>query len=77
MKSEESLKQLKSLPIDENNIDDDFEYIANKLEISVQDLKTIMQGKNKTFRDYKSNYLIINFFTKMLRLLKIEKRIIQ
>jgi len=71
-----ALIELQNPPYSEE-IEDDFEYVANKLEISVNDLKNLMKQKNKTFRDYKSNYNLINFFTKILRLLKIEKRIIQ
>tara|TARA_B100000989_G_scaffold125527_1_gene93061 strand:- start:1460 stop:2596 length:1137 start_codon:yes stop_codon:yes gene_type:complete len=72
----EALKKLSTPPYTEE-IDDDFEYIANKLEITVDDLKLFLTQKNKTFRDYKSNYKLINFFTKLLRLLRLEKRIIQ
>ena len=39
--------------------------------------KSLMNGKNKSFKDYKSNYFLINFFTKLLRLFGLEKRIIQ
>ncbi len=76
MTREEALIELQSPPYTEE-IEDDFEYVANKLEISVNDLKNLMNQQNKTFRDYKSNYNLINFFTKILRFLKIEKRIIQ
>tara|TARA_B100000989_G_scaffold126527_1_gene93865 strand:+ start:8386 stop:9522 length:1137 start_codon:yes stop_codon:yes gene_type:complete len=76
MTRDEALKELSSPPYTEE-IDDDFEYIANKLEISVEDLKFYLTQKNKSFRDYKSNYKLINFFTKILRLLSLEKRIIQ
>ena len=76
MSRDEALKKLSTPPFTEE-IEDDFEYIANKLEISTEDLKSLMKGKNKSFKDYKSNYFIINFFTKLLRLLGLEKRIIQ
>jgi len=58
-------------------IEDDFEYVANKLEISTQELKTLMTKENKSFRDYRSNYQLINFFTKIARWTGLEKRIIQ
>ncbi|MDC0851207.1 N-acetyl sugar amidotransferase [Candidatus Pelagibacter sp.] len=76
MTRDEALIKLNDPPyIDE--IEDDFEYVANKLEITVENLKNLMEQENKTFRDFKSNYKLINFFTKILRLLRIEKRIIQ
>ena len=76
MSRDEALRKLSTPPYTEE-IDDDFEYIANKLEISVDDLKLFLTQNNKTFRDYESNYRLINFFTKLLRLFRLEKRIIQ
>lgn len=76
MTRDEALKKISKPPYTEE-IEDDFEYVANKLEITVDDLKLFMSNENKTFRDYKSNYNLINFFTKLLRFIKLEKRIIQ
>ncbi len=76
MTRDEALKKLLKPPYTEE-IEDDFEYVANKLEITVDDLKLFMSNENKTFKDYKSNYNLINFFTKLLRFIKLEKRIIQ
>ncbi len=76
MTREEALKKL-SIPPYTKEIDDDLEYVANKLEISVNELKSFLTKNNKSFRDYKSNYYLINFFTKLLRFLRLEKRIIQ
>ncbi len=76
MTRNEALEKLLHPPYTEE-IDDDFEYVANKLEISVDTLKLLLSKKNKTFRDYKSNYKLINFFTQLLRFLRLEKRIIQ
>ena len=76
MSRDEALRELSTPPYTEE-IDDDFEYIANKLEISVDELKLFLTQNNKTFRDYGSNYRLINFFTKLLRLFRLEKRIIQ
>lgn len=76
MTREEALKKLSTPPYTEE-IEDDLEYVANKLEISVNELKSFLTKNNKSFRDYKSNYHLINFFTKLLRFLRLEKRIIQ
>ena len=76
MTRDEALKKI-SIPPFQDEIEDDFEYVANKLEISVNDLKEIMKGENKSFRDYKSNFILINIFTKLLRFIGLEKRIIQ
>jgi len=76
MSREEALQNLAKPPYTEE-IEDDFEYVANKLEISTQELKTLMAKENKSFRDYRSNYQLINFFTKIARWTGLEKRIIQ
>ena len=72
MTRNEALKKLVHPPYTEE-IEDDFEYVANKLEI-IDTLKILYQ-KNKTFRDYKSNYKLINFLS-IIKISKI-KRIIQ
>ena len=49
MTRHEALKKLENLP-DKNNIKNDFEYIANKLSISVKELQGYMDMPKKTFR---------------------------
>jgi len=77
MTREDALKQISKPAYDEKTITQDFEYIAKKLEISVDDLKALMQGENKTYRDYKSRMPIINFATKILRATGSQKTIIR
>lgn len=54
MTREAALKELESLPYDPNTIDEEFEFIANKLEISVEELKHYHQMPKKFYRDYKN-----------------------
>ena len=77
MKREDALKKLNYDPINNNDIKKELQYVANKLNISQSELESFFKGKNKSFRDYKSNFKIINFFTKILTILGIEKRVIQ
>jgi len=44
---------------DEETVAQDFEYVATKLGLSVAELKEIMAGENKSYRDYKSNMPMI------------------
>ncbi len=62
---------------DEEMIAQDFEYIAKKLDLTVSELQEIMDGENKTYRDYKNNMTLINFATQILRMLGIQKTIIR
>ena len=49
MTRDEALKKLKNLPYDKSNIKNDFEYIANKLSISVKELQGYMDMPKKHF----------------------------
>lgn len=77
MTREEALEKISKPAYDEETILQDFEYIAKKLEITVQDLQNLMDGKNRTYRDYKSNMPLINLGTIILTKLGIQKSIIR
>lgn len=77
MTREEALEKLKKPPYDESTIHDDFEYIATKLGISVDELEGYLNGPNKSFRDYKSQINTINLGVKVLTSLGVERRAIR
>lgn len=77
MTRDEALEKISKPAYDENMIAQDFEYIAKKLEISVQDLQTLLEGENKTYRDYKSRMQLINLGTMVLTKLGIQRSIIR
>ena len=62
---------------DEETIAQDFEYIATKLGLTVSDLKRIMNGENKTYRDYKSRMPLIGLGTKVLRAFGVQRAIMR
>jgi N-acetyl sugar amidotransferase len=72
-----SLEELKNMPIDSETSRVEYDYIASKLNISTQDLITLEKLPNKSFRDYKSMNSIIAFAIKTMKLLGMEKRVIQ
>ena len=71
------IEDLKIDPLDKDEIVKESQFVCSKLNISLEELERIFNGKNKSFRDYKSHFKIINFFTKVFQVLKIEKRVIQ
>ncbi len=77
MTREEALDRISKPAYDEKTIAQDFEYIAKKLDLTVDELREIMNGKNKTYRDYKSNMPLISLATSVLRLLGVQKSIIR
>lgn len=77
MTREEALVKIAKNAYDDETIEQDFEYIATKLGLEVSELKTIMAGQNKSYKDYKSNRNIINIGTFILKKLGIQKSIIR
>ena len=77
MTREEALTRIAQPAYDEKTIAQDFEYIAKKLDLTVSELQEIMNGKNKTYRDYKNSKSLINFGTTILRMAGIQKVIIR
>ncbi|MCH6236622.1 N-acetyl sugar amidotransferase [Cognataquiflexum rubidum] len=73
MTREEALKKLSEPAFDPETINQDFEYIATKLGISVEELQGYMDAPNKTYKDYKSQESIYNFGASLLRILGKEK----
>ena len=73
MSRDDALQNLKELPYDKDNIKNDFQYIANKLEISIEQLEQYMNMPKRTYRDYKSQYNLYNLGAKVMNFLKLEK----
>ena len=53
----------------------EFEYVAHKLGLTVEELQKIFEGKNKTYQDYKNKRWVIGVGTKILRALGLERRL--
>ncbi len=77
MKREEALKKISVKPYDHQNIKHDFEYIAKKLGFQVDEFQELMDGKNKTYRDYKNSMFFIELGMKIMRLIGSEKKLIR
>ena len=77
MTREDALECISQPAYDAETIALDFEYIAKKLEITVPALQALMDGENKTYRDYKNNMAFIELGVKVSRLLGIQKSIIR
>ena len=73
MSRDEALERLKKLPYDEQTIKNDFEYISNKLSISVDELQGYMDMEKKTYKDYKSQNRTYYIGAIAMRLLGVER----
>lgn len=75
MTRDEALDRIKNPELDEFTMQKEFDYVAEKLDITSDELKQIFDGPNKTYRDYKNKYEIIRLGTSILRKLGLEKRL--
>jgi N-acetyl sugar amidotransferase len=73
MTREEALDELERLPYDVETIDHDFEFVANKIGVSVSELRNIFNAPNKTYRDYKNQEWVYDIGASVMRKLGLEK----
>ncbi|HNA75181.1 MAG TPA: N-acetyl sugar amidotransferase [Saprospiraceae bacterium] len=73
MSREEALNQLKLPAYDSEEIKHEFEFVANKLGISKEELQTYFNMPKKTHLDYKSQENIYKLGSKLMRLMGLER----
>lgn len=71
----EALAKLEDLPYDPNTIDNDFEYIASKLRIPVEELRHYHEMPKKTYKDYANREWLFELGAKALQAIGAEKAI--
>lgn len=74
MSREEAIEALKTNPYDPDLMEQDKEYIARKLGITVREFEKIIEGRNKTPMDYKNDFWMIQLGIRICRMLGIENR---
>lgn len=77
MTREDALRRIAERPYDAETIAQDFEYIATKLDLTVEQLRALMAGPNRTYRDYANRQGIIDLGTKVLRAVGVQRAIIR
>ena len=75
MTREEALERVSKPEMSEEFLQKEFEYVAHKLDLTVEELQQIFEGENKTFNDYKSKIKLIGFGAKTMMKLGLEKRL--
>lgn len=75
MTRDEALERIAEPEFDEHFFTQEFEYVAKKLGFTIQELKALFEGENKTYRNYKNKKLIINFGAEVSMFLGMEKRL--
>lgn len=73
MTRDEALAELQKPPYDAETIGQEIEFVANKLDITVDELMGYMTLPKKTYRDYRNQEEIYRFGARVLRLLGVER----
>lgn len=74
MTRNEALERIAKPEMDEHFLTQEFEYVAHKLDLTVQELQILFDSPKKTFRDYKNKRDLIGFGANVMRKLGLEKR---
>ena len=74
MTRDEALERLKIPELNDKFVESEFEYVADKLDLTPGQLRDIFNGNNKSFHDYKNKYRIFSLGGKILNLLGLERR---
>jgi N-acetyl sugar amidotransferase len=75
MSRQEAVERLKSPAYDLVTIEEDFEYIANKLSISIEELKKYHEMPLRTYKDYKNQEWMFEIGAKVLKAFGVERSI--
>jgi hypothetical protein len=75
MTRDEAMLRISKPELSEEFLQKEFDYVADKLDISRVDLQLIFDGKNKTFHSYKNKIKLIGFGAHLMKKLGLEKRL--
>jgi len=71
----EALERIRQPELDPVFLEQEFEYVANKLGLMVEELRTIFRGENKTCADYRNKRQLIDLAGRVMTMLGLEKRL--
>lgn len=74
LRREDALELLKSPPYLTDDALEDMRLIADRLDISLEEFRTLMGGENKTYKNYKSSKALIEVAISIAKILGKEKR---
>jgi N-acetyl sugar amidotransferase len=75
MTREEALDRISRPELSEEFLQKEFEYVADKLGITKEELQEIFDGKNKSFHDYRTKIKFIKLGATIMQKLGLEKRL--
>lgn len=75
MTRDEALERISKPELPEEFLQKEFDYVADKLDMTRAELQEIFYGENKTFHDYNNKFQSIRFGAQMMQKLGLEKRL--
>jgi N-acetyl sugar amidotransferase len=69
-----ALDRISHPEMDEHFLAQEFEYVAHKLDLTIEQLQELFDAPNKTYRDYKNKRWLIGLGANAMRWLGLEKR---
>lgn len=73
----EALERIAQDPYSSEQVRQDFEYIATKLDISEAELQAMFDAPNKTYRDYANMMPVMDLGAKVFRLLGLQRAVMR
>jgi hypothetical protein len=77
MTREEALERIAQSAYAPEDIERDMEFVATKLGLTVSELEALRDAPNKSYRDYKNAMTFIDFGTKVMRGLGLQKALMR
>lgn len=77
MTRDEALDRISRPELEETLLQQEFEYVANKLDWSKEEFQKIFDGENKTYLDYPNSWPLISFANQAMQKLGLEKRLLR
>jgi N-acetyl sugar amidotransferase len=75
MARDEALRRIERPEMDEHFLEQEFEYVASKLDLGVGELRAIFQGPNRTYSDYRNKRALIGVGAQIMQRLGMERRL--
>jgi N-acetyl sugar amidotransferase len=71
----EALDRIKKPELDEHFLEQEFAYVANKLDLTVAQLREIFEGENKTCADYCNKQWLIELSGRIMGMVGVDRRL--
>ena len=74
MTRDEAIERISKPELSEEFLQKEFDYVADKLDLTRDELQNIFNGKNKTFNNYKNKIKLIELGARLMQKFGLEKR---